>query len=175
MYMDRPDVSLGCRYATVTISDRRTFLQTLHTISDRYATHIVCFDADKLAGRRHAEMAIRHADRSFSNGTAISNSFEMEALLYAAGSRQCSMAVPFGLHDGENHLYVCCCPDVPGAWQVLADCLSFTREPPEEISPEKAARLAALFDVTPAEIEATGIDRLPDLVLERVALLDVSK
>ncbi|MDD1702689.1 MAG: KEOPS complex subunit Cgi121, partial [Methanoregula sp.] len=138
-------------------------------------THIVCFDAEKMAGRRHAEMAIRHAYRSFSNGTAISNSPEMEALLYAAGTRQCSLAVSFGLHEGENCLYVCCCPDSPGAWEALASCLHFTPEPSGEIPPEKAARLAALFAITADELAAAGCDRLQDLVLERVALLDVSK
>jgi tRNA threonylcarbamoyladenosine modification (KEOPS) complex Cgi121 subunit len=32
-----------------------------------------------------------------------------------------------------------------------------------------------LFDITPEEIEATGTDQVTALVLERVALLDVSK
>jgi KEOPS complex subunit Cgi121 len=53
--------------------------------------------------------------------------------------------------------------------------MEFGDEPDEIISLEKATRLAALFDITPEEIAATGQDRIRDLVLERVALLDVSK
>jgi len=174
--METQDFSAGIRYATVTVADRRAFLQTLHAISDRHGTHIVCFDADNLAGRGHAEKAVRLAHRAMSEGTAISNSFEMEALLYAGGTRQCSEATRFGLHDGDDRLYVCCCPDIPAAWQDLAACMEFVPEPADWLSAEKAARLARLFDITPDEIAAAGGDgRLAELVLERVALLEVSK
>jgi len=161
--------------AEVTIRDRAALLGVLREVAGRYAARIVCFDAEKLAGRAHAEAALRHAHRSFAQGSAISNSFEMEALLYAAGTRQCSAAVSFGLHDGENHLYVCCCPAPEGIWRDLAVHMQFGGEPDECISKEKAARLATLFDITPEEIVATGEDRIRDLVLERVALLDVCK
>jgi len=174
--MEIQEFSAGIRYATVTIQDRKAFLAALHAISDRHGTHIVCFDADNLAGCQHAEKAIRFARRAIAKGTAISHSFEMEALLYAGGTRQCSAATRFGLHDGENRLYVCCCPDVPAAWQDLLACMEFVPEPAGGLTAEKAARLCALFGITPDEIAAVGGDgNLPELVLERVALLEVSK
>ncbi|MFA7694407.1 MAG: KEOPS complex subunit Cgi121 [Methanoregula sp.] len=173
--MDAVPFSCEIRYAVVTIRDRAPLLGVLRETGKHYAARIVCFDAEKLAGRAHAEAALRHAHRAFARGSAISNSFEMEALLYAAGSRQCSAAVSFGLHEGENLLYVCCCPAPEGIWKELARYMPSGIEPDECISPQKAARLVALFDITPEEIVATGHDRLRDLVLERVALLDVSK
>jgi KEOPS complex subunit Cgi121 len=159
----------------MTIQDRTAVLEVLRKIARQYAANIVCFDAEKLAGRAHAEAALRHAHRSFEQGRMISNSFEMEALLYAAGTRQCSAAVSFGLHEGRNHLFVCCCPAPAGIWKDLALHMQFNSEPDENISLQKAARLVALFDITPEEIDATGQDRIRDLVLERVALLNVSK
>ena len=159
----------------MTIRDRAAVLEMLRKIARQYAASIVCFDAEKLAGQAHAEAALWHAHRSFEQGSMISNSFEMEALLYAAGTRQCSAAVSFGLHEGRNYLFVCCCPAPVGIWKDLALHMQFNSEPEEIISPQKAARLAALFDITPEEIEATGQDCIRDLVLERVALLDVSK
>jgi KEOPS complex subunit Cgi121 len=173
--MDPSPFSCEIEYAEVTIRDRAALLGVLREIAGRYAAHIVCFDAEKLAGREHAEAALRHAHRSFARGSAISNSFEMEALLYAAGTRQCSAAVSFGLHQGENYLYICCCPAPEGIWKDLDVHMQFGGEPDEIISQDKAARLMALFDITPEEIVATGHDRIRDLVLERVALLDVSK
>ncbi|HNX16823.1 MAG TPA: KEOPS complex subunit Cgi121 [Methanoregula sp.] len=173
--MEPEPLSCEIGYAVVTVSDHAAFLETLRAIAVRNNTRIVCFDAEKLAGRRHAETALRHAHRAFAEGTAISNSFEMEALLYAAGSRQCSVGVSFGLHDGENHLYVCCCPAPEGVWKDLAAHLQFGGEPCEIMSPQKATRLCALFDVTPDEIAAVGEDRIADLVLERVAMLEVNK
>jgi KEOPS complex subunit Cgi121 len=159
----------------MTSRDRAAVLEVLRKIARHYSANIVCFDAEKLAGLAHTEAALRHAHRSFKQGSMISNSFEMEALLYAAGTRQCSAAVSFGLHEGKNHLFVCCCPAPGGIWEDLALHMQFNDDPEENISPQKAARLAVLFDITPEEIEATGQDRIRDLVLERVALLDVSK
>jgi len=54
--------------------------------------------------------------------------------------------------------------------------MKFALEPDGGINAEKTARLSALFDITPDEIAAVGGDgRLAELVLERVALLEVSK
>jgi len=99
----------------------------------------------------------------------------MEALLYAAGTRQCSVAVSFGLHEGKNNLYICCCPTPMGIWDQLSDILEFYGDPGDDISSEKSAKLADLFGISPEELAAAGRDRIRDLVLERVALLNVCK
>ena len=162
-------------YAEARVQDPAVLLNNVREIADRMNTCIICFDADRLAGRRHAEVALSRAHRSVCSGKAIANSFEMEALLYAAGSRQCSVAVSFGLHAGENHLYVCCCPAPAGIWDELTGLLHFCDEPDTEISPAKAARLMDLFGIALDELAAAGTGRLQDLVLERVALLEVNK
>ena len=167
--------SCAIRYAEVTVTEPAVLLKVLREIADRMGSGIVCFNADKLAGRAHAEAALRFARRSLESGEAISHSFEMEALLYAAGSRQCSIAVTFGLHRGENHLYVSCCPAPGGIWDLLSDCFRYRDDPGDEISPEKAVRLRELFSISSDELAATGEDRIRDLVLERLALLNVSK
>lgn len=163
------------RSAVITVSDRIALLATIREIAQLHHTHIVCFDAEKMAGLQHAESAVRHAQHSFSNGSAISNSFEMEALLYAAGSRQCSIAASFGIHEGKNLLFICCCPPSNDAWNALARHMDFVKETWDEPGPEKTNWLMALFGITPEEIGAAGTDQVTALVLERVALLDVSK
>ncbi len=173
--MIESDVTCQIRYAQVTVRNISSLLKKIRTIAGQSGSSIVCFDADKLAGQEHAHMALRYAQRSFSSDCAISNSFEMEALLYAAGTRQCSVAVSFGLHEGKNNLYICCCPVPIGIWDQLADILEFCADPDDEISSEKTAKLADLFGISPDEIAAVGRDRIKDLVLERVALLNVCK
>ncbi|ABS56973.1 conserved hypothetical protein [Methanoregula boonei 6A8] len=173
--MDDTESSCTIRYAEVTVTEPDILLEVLRAIADRAGSCIVCFDADKLAGQVHAKAALRLARRSLEAGAAISHSFEMEALLYAAGSRQCSTAVSFGLHKGENHLYVCCCPATEGIWDLLSNQLQFRAGPSEDLSPERKNQLMILFAISPAECAAAGENRLRDLVLERVALLDVSK
>jgi KEOPS complex subunit Cgi121 len=149
------------------------FLGELRAIGAARKTRIVCLNADLLAGRAHAEAALVRALRAVRAGTAISDSLEMEALLYASGNRQCSIAERFGLHEGENRAYVCLCPPAEVAFRDLAAIMEFVEEDWEALSEEKAGRLREAFGITPAELAAAGPGRLRELVLERVALLEV--
>jgi KEOPS complex subunit Cgi121 len=99
----------------------------------------------------------------------------MEGLLFAAGTRQCSTAASFGLHEGGNNLWVCCHPPAAGIWDRLRELLHY----PEHVTwdtfdEEKTGLLMQLFAITPGELAAAGGPaRISDLVLERVALLQV--
>ena len=160
--------------AIFTVDENVRFLREIRKVADECGTHIILFDADRLTGRDHVDAALRHAWRSWAGGEPISNSIEMEALLYAAGTRQCQVAASFGIHPGENHSYIAVCPPAPGVRDRLAGLVTFVdagRE--EEIDPAKRARLAELFGITQKEVLVVGEARFRDLVLERVALLDV--
>jgi len=128
-----------------------------------------------LAGKQHAETAIRYAVRSFERGDPISNTLEMEALLYAAGSRQCNVGASFGIRAGKNHLWVCCYPQTPGIWDALAPDLSFlSADAWESIDEKKQESLMQIFGITTEELSTLeSADRIMDLILERVALLEV--
>lgn len=159
--------------AVWTIESPELFLETLRDIADRSGTRIVCFNADSMAGEGHVRTAIRHAWRSWSSGNAISNSFEMEALLYAAGNRQCQEAAAFGIHPGFNRCYIVLCPPRGAAQSALASHVRFVEEDWEPVSAEKQKLLCQLFGISGAELAVTGHARLKELVEERVALLDV--
>jgi KEOPS complex subunit Cgi121 len=125
-----------------------------------------------IAGERHVRKAVFNAVRSFRQGNPISNTLEMEALLYAAGTRQCAIASSFGIHDGENRIYVCCYPAHNEVWEALSLCLELTEENEEEMDQQKLERLVTLFEISDSELETVGKERITDLVLERVALLN---
>jgi KEOPS complex subunit Cgi121 len=164
------------RAARCCIEDRQTFLAHLQRIGRDFGITIICFNADVMAGRHHAEAAVRFAKRSWVGGCAIANTFEMEALLFAAGSRQCNVAFRFGIHDGENHLFVCCEPGGNDrAWVALSTLVEYVdAENFETMDQEKRERLAGLFGITPLELECVDSGTtITDLVLERVALLQV--
>lgn len=162
------------RAASCTITDRSAFLQWIQEIAQKYETHIVCFNARLMAGRRHAVLAVTLAFRAFEEGSNISNTPEMEALLFAAGSRQCTVAASFGVQEGENQLLVCCLPERAACWIALEKRLRFYRFADEELTREKRAELMTVYAITPDELAAAGgPGRLSDLVLERVALLQV--
>jgi KEOPS complex subunit Cgi121 len=167
-------VSRGIRTARCIISNRLSFLQDLQGVASAHSTHIICFNADFMAGTVHAQAAIAQAVRAFREGTNISNTLEMESLLYAAGSRQCSIAASFGVHEGENRVYVCCYPERKEVWSDLESLFGFFQEDWDIIDQDKRIGLMRAFTISSDEITAAGGDeRIVDLVLERVALLQV--
>ena len=163
------------RQAKMNVDDCAKFLHTIQSIAQQHSIHIVCFNADNLAGREHAEAAIHYAQRSFLSGKPISNSFEMEALLFAAGSRQCNIAALFGIHTHENITFICCCPANKWVWNDLSHHMLFVNEAWDEITLEKEERLKSFFGITHEELALVGRTRIIDLVLERIALLEVNR
>jgi len=176
-YMNTKTGTCGIRAAQCKIEDKSHVLKVLQDSARRFDTHIICFNADMIAGRRHVEAAVWHAIRSFEAGEAISNTLEMEALLYAAGSRQCQVAASFGLHEGDNRLWVCCYPLRDEVWSSLEPDMQFLMgEAWMHIDDTKRERLMQLFEITPEELDSLQrADQIVDLVLERVALLRVAR
>jgi KEOPS complex subunit Cgi121 len=173
--METPVEKYEIRKARVTIDDRNQFLQIIQGIARLHSVHIVCFDADKMAGRDHAKAAMHHSQRSFFSGKPISNSFEMEALLFAAGTRQCQVAASFGIKEGENTMFVCAYPVNEHVWSDLSRHMHFVDEMCDDMTPQKEERLVSLFNITQEELEVVGRDRIIDLILERIALLYVNR
>lgn len=165
------------RAALCQIPDVPAFLCRLRDVAKQFSTHIICFNADMLAGKNHAETALRYAVRSCRKGAAISNTLEMEALLYAAGSRQCNVAASFGIHEGENHLWVGCYPLSPEIWDCLSKDFSFPGDGGwNSLDGKKRDALIKIFGITPAELSTLdNPEKIGDLVLERVALLEVQR
>lgn len=162
------------REAFIEIPALPAFLETIKGISESTGTHIICFNADELAGRAHARKAVRHALRACQEGRAIAKTLEMETLLYAAGTRQCRVATDLGLHAGTNRCYVCLCPPSEAAVAALGAVLTWTEDDWEEIDEQKQRRLMERFGITPEELDAAG-GRIRSLVFERIALLEVNR
>jgi KEOPS complex subunit Cgi121 len=173
--MDSPEAKYEIRQAIMTVYDRDATLRLIQEIGRHYSVNIICFNAEMLAGREHADAAIQHARRSIISLKPISNSFEMESLLFAAGSRQCSVAAAFGIHEGENKMFVCLYPNHEEAWKVLAHHMRFVLETWDEWPLQKVARLISLFGITQDELETVDHSHLKDLILERIALLEVCR
>jgi KEOPS complex subunit Cgi121 len=159
----------------MTVGDRAEFLQTIRSIAQKHSTYIVCFNAENLAGFRHAERAMQYAERSFFSGKPISNSFEMEALLFASGSRQCSIAALFGIHEQGNTIFVCTYPLNEHVWEDLSDYMDFVKETWDKMTQDKEERLKTFFGITDEELVLVGHARIIDLILERLALLEVNR
>jgi KEOPS complex subunit Cgi121 len=170
-----PGHSCAIRQVVITVNDVSGLLQRLKNLSTEYRSHIILFNEEMMAGKAHVDSALSHAFRAAGAGSCISSSVEIEALLYAAGSRQVIEGAKFGIHQGVNRAYLCLCPDSEEIWSILSDEMEVSPDDWEIIDGNKKSRLMAAFNVTDEELAVTGDDRLKDLVIERVALLDVHK
>lgn len=155
----------------ISVDDVRKIIAKVNDVADKTNSTVVLFDAEKTAGTKHIESAVFHAKRSFANGRGIARSLSMEILVYASGQRQCSIASKFGLHEGDNSLYVLILGgDTPRAKEMMDSIVSEC--PPFALN---EARLKETFGITDDEMEAAGKTKLVELVIERVALVDAWK
>lgn len=155
----------------VFIEDKEIFLKWIKEIGRGKNLSIQALDADKLAGKEHLTFAIEKALHSFKKGTNIANDIAKEIMLYAAGTRQIKRATKIGVHDGWNNIVIVIVGD-------MIDLSAF-----DEITPcnvlqytvSKNGALVDIFNITELEIQACGVDKIKELVLERVALVDIMK
>lgn len=158
--------------AKATVENTAAVLAQINKIAEKTGSTIVLFDAGKVAGPDHIRSAVRHAERSFASGKPVARTLAMEILLYASGQRQCSLAPKFGLHTGENLLFtVILGGDAAQAQQLLNGIVSFTMH---GVAASRAT-LMEEFGITEDEIAVVGEDRMNELVIERVALMDAYK
>lgn len=156
---------------TVEVDDVKKTIGLVNDAADKTGSTVVLFDAEKIAGFSHIESAVMHAKRSFAEGKAIARSLSMEILVYVSGQRQCSLASKFGLHEGENSVYVLV---LDGDEEKAADLVKEIVKECKPFSPNEEM-LKAEFGITDAEMEAAGENRIEELVIERVALVDAWK
>ncbi len=156
---------------TLFIENVEDFLHKLKQISKEKNLTIQALDADKLAGEEHLRFAIEKAMNSFRKGTNISNDLAHEIILYAAGTRQISRAMKLGIHRGDNNIVLV----AVGEATDLSDMVEITPKPVLQYYQSKKEAIMEVFSITKEEIEAAGEEKIPELVLERVALVDVLK
>lgn len=156
---------------TIFIDDTEKFLHKLKKLSKEKNIVIQALDADKLAGEEHLRFAVEKATNSFKTGRNIANDLAKEIMLYAAGTRQINKAMRLGVHAGKNNTALVAIGEA-------IDLSAFDEIIPKHVlqyDESKKEALMDIFNITKEELEAVGIEKIPELVLERVALVDVIK
>ena len=160
--------------ATTTIDDLDSFLAEIDAISEATDAAIQCFDADYVAGESHLRRAVELAERAREQGTAVAREPAVEILLYAAGRRQINQALEMGVSEGETDVVsVVSGGDEAAAEQRVRELLGATGTD-DLVSLGDEDTIRAFFDIGDREVAVVDGD-LEDIVLERVALLDVEK
>lgn len=145
----------------------RPLLERMSKRADGEARDVLIANADMVFGLDHLRSALYHAKKAMVEGTNASDSLVMETLLYASGERQLSTAIrKMSVGDETTDIIVAVLQgrvDPMEGWLELPDV-------PAHSSRERLKR----FGITEEEL-CTFEGRLEELVLERVAAVDVLK
>ena len=132
---------------------------------------ILLMDADVILGKVHIESALEHASRAFERGTNVASTRMLEVMLYASGERQLSSAIgKMGIKAATTRVAV-----VNSGQSRQAEVFeSLAIERDDRVLEGDTSKLAA-FRIPQEEIESVGKEKACDLVLERVARVDLLK
>ncbi|AKB85897.1 KEOPS complex Cgi121-like subunit [Methanococcoides methylutens MM1] len=161
---------------SIFIDELRPYLGRLSAMSSEHDVIIQGVNADKVAGREHVDSAIIKAMRSMDNGTNVANDLGVEIMRYASGKRQIGEAFSIGLTEGRMNVLFIVIGETASVDNAVND-LSGSIEPSSVMpySDSKKADIVSQFCITADELDAVGDEKIPYLVLERVALVDVLK
>ncbi len=158
------------------ISDKAEFLSALKGLAARHSCVIQALDADKVVSSEHLLFAAEKALQAFSKGRNIAKDLGMEILRYASGERQIERALSIGLSSSTSRVVLVL---APAQGHTIAKCrfpdaseLSSVIEEDGLGCSFKTEAVKEAFNISEDELLAAGIARIPDLVLERVALAD---
>lgn len=127
---------------------------------------IQAMDASMIVSDLHAAFAAEKAMAAFAGGRNVAKDPGIEILRYASGQRQIERALALGISATTERAVLVVIGDVPDE-----DLEQLIEQDGTAITFDED-KVRRYFDITDVEIEAAGRDKLPELVMERVALVD---
>jgi KEOPS complex subunit Cgi121 len=165
-----------------TIQNIDSFLQQLLVFSKKENLVIQALDAAVVYGADHLISATEHAQRAFDQRTNATNSLALEILLYAAGERQIQKAITkMGVKKGKQTIAFVLVdtlkrkPDKKTCDLVVDKLLRTFHLTSDEAVLEGSRDTLKRFGITDSELRTLPESRYSDLILEKVALVDVIK
>lgn len=158
------------------IKDVRSFLKSLNDIASAHGVKAQAVDARLVAGMGHIDFAVEKALASFKEGRALARDTGMEIMLYLRGRRQIEKALEMGVKSGENDVAIILIGEEPEkALPDVHKLLDVVDMGVIDYSHSKDPGLMRMYDITPEEAAIAGPGRIPLLVRERSALLELDK
>ncbi len=151
------------------ITDKWQLISAIKDLQSSHGCIVQALDADKIASERHLRFAVQKALAALSEARNIAKDEGMEIMRYASGERQIERALFMRVSDRTQRIaliLVGCGP--------LPDALEISRiiEQDGLGCSSCSAALVEAFNISSEELMAVGEERIEDLVIERVALVD---
>jgi len=165
-----------------TISNIDEFLRKLLEFATKEQIVVQALNADAVYGKEHLLSAVEHALRSFAQGTNATNSLSLEILLYAAGERQITKAIKkMGIRTGRQKLAFILIDTTQQKRtrktydRSIRRLLSMFHLTPDDTVLKGNNATLKLFGITDQELRTVLKGKYGDLILERVAMVDILK
>jgi len=154
--------------------DIKQMLKAVEKVSKEQFIELQLVDASKVFGKEHLELAAQKAIRAFKEGRNFGKTLAVEVLLYASGKRQISQAIKFmGLRDGITELAAIIIAE--HGKKIPADLPRMLELERDDKVLEGSDDVLEAFGIGPQARKGIPKSRWGDLVLEKVALLDLEK
>ena len=143
-------------------------------MSEEYNIVIQVFDADLVFGKNHLISASEHATRAFERGKNSTNSLAMEILLYASGERQIQKSIQkLGVKKGKTKIAFVF--DGKISDENIDNALGSLDLSRDDKVLEGDINTLRKFGITQQELITVPEDKHGDLILEKIAMVDVIK
>ena len=164
------------------IQDMDLFFKQILNLSKEYKIVIQVIDADIVYGKNHLISASEHAVRAFGQKKNSTNSLAMEILLYASGERQIQRAIQkVGIKKGKINIALVFADEVQKEenGKVSDTIVGKILEALNLIRDDKVLEgdidTLRKFGITQQELMTVPECKHGNLILERVAMVDVIK
>jgi len=157
------------------ISNIEVFLKKTQEFSKKNNIKIQSFDAELIFGKDHLTSSYNHAKRAFKNKTNTSPDIEMELLLYSSGERQLKKAIPKMGVKKEKSRIVFAFINNKIEDKILKDFLELFNLKRNDKIIEGNINTLKKFGIKDNEIKTVKEEKYGDLILEKVALVDIIK
>jgi len=159
------------------IQDVDSLLEKVGNFALNHNVIIQLLDADMIYGDNHIISAFEHAKRAMDRKTNTTNSLEMETLLYASGERQLKLAIPkIGIKKGKANIafvFINQKSKIPD--KLVDEMLKLLNLKRDDQVIQGDENTLKKFGISKNEIETVTKAKYGDLVLEKVAMVDIIK
>ena len=147
-------------------------IRAIKDLQSRHGLIAQALDARLVVSERHIQFAAEKALSALSDGRNIANDPGMEIMRYASGERQIERALGMGVSDQTGRIaLVMARVDGRGEWPDDRELCQIIEQDGESGLFDPGA-VKDIFNISSQELQAVGEERMEDLVIERVALVE---
>lgn len=164
------------------IKNVESFIAQVLSFSKKENLVVQAFDATAVYSPDHLISATEHAKRTFQQGTNATNSLALEILLYASGERQIEKALKkMGVKKDQQRITFVLTDDVNGKMNescggaLKTKLLRALHLQSDETAIRGNKETLQRFGITEKELSTIPESLYGDLILEKIALVDVMK